>query len=171
MASRKTLYPIDEKGEKNVIFSDSREKENKHILDYFDRHGIEWEKHKLETGDYMVEGKPETVIERKGSLTEMAHNLLTVDRSRFYSEVRRARDAGINLIILCEHGGIHGLEDVARWKPRFGRASGKKLADAIFKLEIGYGVPTFFCDPRSTGRRIVELLSGGTVDEEPVRDE
>lgn len=155
------------------ITIDSREKEHaiQGIVSYFDRHGVEWEKRKLDVGDYMIEGQPGVIVDRKMSLTEMAHNMLTADRGRFYREVRRARDAGINLIILCEHGGIHGLEDVVRWKPRFGRASGKKLADAIFRLEVGYGVETYFCDPRSTGRRIIELLSGGTVDEESVRDE
>ena len=143
-----------------MIVSDSREKENKHILAYFERHSIPYCIRKIDTGDYMLEENQLTRIERKGSLTELAHNMLTVDRNRFYAEIRRARDAGINLIILCEHGGIHGLEDVAKWKPRFGRASGKKLADAIFRLEVGYGVETYFCDPRSTGRRLVELLTG-----------
>lgn len=144
-----------------MIVSDSRERENKHILDYFDRHEIPWEKHKLETGDYMMEERPDVCVERKASLTELAHNLLTADRGRFLREVRRAREAGIHLVILCEHGGIHGLEDVKKWKPKFGRSSGKKLADAIFRLEIAYGTPTLFCDPRSTGRRIVEILTSG----------
>lgn len=143
-------------------YVDSREKEHaiQGIVSYFDRHGVEWERRKLDVGDYMIEGQPGVIVDRKMSLTEMAHNMLTADRGRFYREVRRARDAGINLIILCEHGGIHGLEDVARWKPKFGRSSGKKLADAIFRLEIAYNVPVFYCDPRSTGRRIIELLTG-----------
>lgn len=148
-------------------YVDSREKEHaiQGIVSYFDRHGVEWERRKLDVGDYMIEGQPGVIVDRKMSLTEMAHNLLTADRSRFYSEIRRARDAGINLIILCEHGGIHGLEDVAKWKPRFGRASGKKLADAIFKLELGYNIPTFYCDPRSTGRRIIELLTQSEMED------
>ena len=143
-------------------YIDSREKPQaiEGIIAYFDRHGIEWEKKKLETGDYMLEGRPDVVIDRKMSLLEMAHNMLTADKARFYREVRRARESGIRLIILCEHGGIKDLSDVAKWKPKFGRSNGKRLADAIFRLEVSYNVPTFFCDPRSTGRRIVELLSG-----------
>lgn len=144
------------------ITVDSREKPQaiEKILAWFDNNGIEWEKKKLDTGDYMMEGKPDIIVDRKGDLLELAHNMLTVDKGRFYREIRRARDAGIHLVILCEHGGIHGLEDVKKWKPKFGRSSGKKLADAIFRLEISYGVPTLYCDPRSTGRRIYEILSG-----------
>ena len=161
MAYRKTIYSDNKKGKKHMIISDSREKENQHILDYFDRHEIRWVKRKLDTGDYMMEENPNVRIERKQSLAEMAHNMLTADRPRFYREVRRARDQGIRLVILCEHGGIHDLKDVEKWKPQFGKCSGKRLADAIFRLELGYSVPTFFCDPRSAGRRILEILTEG----------
>lgn len=143
------------------ILIDTRDKEHaiRGIIAYFDRHGIEWERRKLDTGDYMLEGHPERVVDRKQSLQELAHNMLSADRARFYREIRRAREQGIELTILCEHGGIRDLKDVAKWKPRFGKASGRSLADAIFRLEIGYGVPVLYCDPRSTGRRIVEILS------------
>ena len=143
------------------ILIDTRDKEHaiRGIIAYFDRHGIEWERRKLDTGDYMLEGHPERVVDRKQSLQELAHNMLSADRSRFYREIRRAREQGIELTILCEHGGVRDLKDVAQWKPRFGKASGRALADAIFRLEIGYGVPVLYCDPRSTGRRIVEILS------------
>ena len=143
------------------ITIDSREKPQaiKGILAYFDRHGIEWEKRKLDTGDYMMEGQPELVVDRKQNLSELAHNLLSPDRARFYREVRRARESGIRLVILCEERGINGLEDVRGWAPKYGKASGKALADAIFKLWIAYQVPVLYCDKRSTGKRIVELLT------------
>lgn len=144
------------------ILIDTREKPHaiNGIQTYLDRHGIAWEVIKLDTGDYMAEGHPELVVDRKQSLSELAHNLLSHDRGRFYREVRRARATGIRLIILCEHGGIKGLDDVKRWVPTYGKVTGKALADAIFKLEIGYGVPVYYCDKRSTGKRIVEILSG-----------
>ena len=143
------------------ITIDSREKPQaiKRILAYFDRHGIEWEKRKLDTGDYMLEGQPELVVDRKQNLSELAHNLLSPDRARFYREVRRARESGIRLVILCEERGINGLEDVKKWVPKYGKVHGKALADAIFKLWIAYQVPVLYCDKRSTGRRIVELLT------------
>ena len=145
------------------IVVDSREKPQaiKSILAYFDRHCIEWEKRKLDTGDYMVEGHAELVIDRKQSLSELSHNLLSPDRGRFYREIRRARSCGIRLVILCEQGGIKGIEDVKKWNAPYGKVTGKALADAIFRLEIAYGVPVVFCDKRSTGRRIIEILMKG----------
>lgn len=149
------------------VWIDSREKPQaiKGIIFYLNRHGIEWEKRKLDTGDYMLDGQPDLVIDRKQSLGELAHNLLSQDRGRFYREVRRARQSGIRLIILCEHGGIQSIKDVKQWEPKYGKVTGKALADAIFKLEIGYGVPVLYCDKRSTGKRIVEILTRGVNDE------
>lgn len=146
------------------VYVDSREKPQaiRQITAYFDRHGIEWKQKKLDTGDYMLEGQPNLIIDRKQSLSELAHNLLSPDRARFYREIRRARESGIRLIILCEHGpDVKTFADVKNWKPKFGKASGRALADAIFRLEIGYGVETYYCSKRSTGKKILELLTMG----------
>ena len=142
-------------------YIDSREKPQaiKNIIAYFDKHGIEWERVALKTGDYMLDGQPNLIVDRKQSLSELAHNLLSADRARFYREIRCARDSGIQLIILCEHGpDVKTYADVKNWKPKYGKVTGKALADAIFRLEIAYGVPTLFCGKRSTGKRIVEIL-------------
>lgn len=144
-------------------YIDSREKPQaiKNIIAYFDKHGIEWERVALKTGDYMLEGKPNLIIDRKQSLSEFAHNLLSADRARFFREIRRARETGIKLIILCEHGpDVKTFADVRNWQPKYGKASGKALADAIFRLEMAYNVPTLFCGKRSTGKRIIEILTG-----------
>lgn len=143
------------------ILTDTREHEQaiQNIIAYFDRHGIEWERVKLDVGDYMMEGKPNLIVDRKQSLSELAHNLLSADRARFYREIRRARENGVRLVILCEHGpDVKTFADVKKWKPKYGKASGKALADAIFRLEMAYGVPVLFCGKRSTGKRIVEIL-------------
>lgn len=145
------------------IWIDTREREQAigRIKAYFDRHGIEWEKRKLDVGDYMLEGQNGLIVDRKQSLSELSMNLLSPDKRRFYAEIRRAHDDGIRLIILCEQGGeIKSFNDVARWKSTYGRVTGKSLQDAIFRLEMAYQVPVLFCDKRSTGRRIVEILTG-----------
>lgn len=149
---------------------DTREQTNDHIKRYFDKHGIPYTVRKLDCGDYAMEERPGIAIERKKSLDELAHNLLSRDRARFYREVRRARDAGITLIVLCEHGpDVKCLNDVKGWKSKYGKVTGKVLADAIFRLEIGYGVETRFCGKRSTGKMIVELLEGWHGDEDILR--
>ena len=142
-----------------MIVSDTREKKNEHVLKYFERKGIEYRVDTVDTGDYYDTERPNVRVERKMSLEELAHNLISGDKSRFYREIRRARAQGIELIILCEHGGIHCLNDVKEWVPKYGKVTGRALADAIARLEIGYGVPVLFCDKRSTGRRILEILT------------
>lgn len=145
------------------VYIDTREKPKaiQNIIAYFDKHGIEWERVALKTGDYMLDGQPNLIVDRKQSLSELAHNLLSQDRVRFYREIRRARDSGIQLIILCEHGpDVKTYADVKNWKPKFGKVTGKALADAIFRMEIGYGVETYYCSKRSTGKRIYEILTG-----------
>ena len=143
------------------IYIDTREKQSaiSGIIQYFDKHDIEWERKTLKTGDYMLDCKSNVVIDRKHSLSELAHNLLSHDKARFYREVRRAREDGIRLIVLCEESKIHNLEDVTKWTPRFGKISGRTLADAIFRLTISYGIDVYYCNKRSTGKRIIELLT------------
>ena len=146
-----------------TIIADSREQTNEHILKYFEKHQIPYVVHKLDVGDYAIEGDDTVRVERKKNLSELAHNLLSADKSRFYREVRRAREQGIKLVILCEHGpSVNSIEDVKKWKNPYGKVTGKTLADAIFRLAISYGIGVYYCSKRSTGKRIIELLGGET---------
>ena len=149
------------------IVVDSREKwtqtdsADRHIRQYFERHGIEYEVMKLDCGDYMIEGHPEVVIDRKQSLDEISRNLLNkIDSSRFWREVRRAKAQGTKLIILCEHGGqIKSINDVAKWKSKYSKIHGRRLVDEMIRLEMSYGTVWLFCDKRSTAKRIIEILT------------
>lgn len=153
-------------GVAGLIYCDTREKENGHILRYLEQNEIPYEVRKIDCGDYMIEGQGNVRVERKRNLQELAHNLCSPDRARFYREVRRAREAGIRLIVLCEHGGeIRDLASVGTWKPKYGKVSGKTLRDAIYALMVSYGVPVVFCGKRSTGKRIVQLLTEVGEDE------
>lgn len=144
-----------------LIVSDTREKANEHILKYFDKHGIEYRVAKIDIGDYMCEENQTIRVERKKNLNELAMNMCSPDRMRFYAECRRAHDAGVRLIVLCEQGGgIKTFDDVRSWKNKYGKVTGRMLQDAIFNLQMAYGIPVLFCDKRSTGRRIVEILTG-----------
>ena len=144
-----------------MYYFDTREKKNKHIKDYFDRHGIPYEERKLNVGDYMVDGS-NISVDRKQNLDELSSNLLNrTDRSRFWREVRRAREDKTKLIVLCEHGGkIRSIEDVRKWRSEYSNVSGRRLAEEIYRVHISYGVEFLFCSKRSTARLIVELLGG-----------
>lgn len=143
-----------------MIIVDTREKKNAHILKYFDRNGIEYKLQKMDVADYQVEGKEKLVIDRKQNLDELARNLMNRnDHARFWKEVRRAKEGGIKMLVLCEHGGqIRSIQDVAGWHSKYSPVSGRALMEEIYRVHIAYGVEFLFCDKRSTGKKIIELL-------------
>ena len=142
------------------ITIDSREKKCDHIKAYFDKHGIDYEIRKLDEGDYQIDGQPNLTVDRKKDMQEM-YNCVVNDKSRFMKEVRRCYQKGIKLLVLVEHGGqIKSLADVPKWVPKYGTISSREIAERLYRLHISYGVEIIFCDKRSTGKRIVELLQG-----------
>ena len=159
-----------------IIQIDSREKAKaiQKIIEEFDKQGIKHPVSKLIVGDYMNYDKPRVIVDRKQNLSELCQNVCQ-DHDRFRRELVLAKENGIQLIILCEHGkDIKSLEDVIFWKnPRSEKR--KKIdgkwqtvqtnamkGDVLYKilttLEEKYGVHFEFCDKDETGKRIVELL-------------
>ena len=141
------------------IIIDSREKKCDHIKAYFDRQGIEYEIRKLDEGDYQIDGQPNLTVDRKKDMQEM-YNCVVNDKSRFYKEVRRCHDKGIKLYILIEHSSqIKTLEDVPKWKSKYGTISSREIMERLYRLHISYSVEIFFCSKRQTAQKIIEILS------------
>lgn len=150
-----------------MLLVDDREKwtqagnRDRHLRDYLDRHGIMWRRERLDVGDYMLEGGGISV-DRKYGLEEISKNLTNrADNQRFMDEVRRAYESGIRLVVLIEQRGITCRDDVARWRSTYTGVSGAYLLKCMYRLEISYGVRFCFCDRRSCGRRIMEILTTG----------
>lgn len=143
-----------------MIICDTREKKNQHILDYFNRHGIEYTVQKLDTGDYMDAANGRLTIDRKQDLDELCSNLCSPDKGRFWREVRRAKAQRVRMIVLVEQGGeIRCLKDVPKWESKYTKVTGSRLYNEICRCHIAYGVEFWFCDKRSTGKRIAEILT------------
>lgn len=143
---------------------DTRNKVGKHnnIHFYCGLRGIEIRREKLDIGDYMLPGG-KISVDTKESLDEVAANLLNrSDKARFWREVRRAHKSGIKLVILVEEGGIEGIKDVAKWSSRYSGIRGRDVMEQMIRCEMAYGVVWRFCDGRSTGKTVVDILSGGT---------
>lgn len=163
-----------------TIQIDTREhkSEVERIEKQFDALGVKHFRSKLYCGDYQSLDNGRLVIDRKKDLLELCGNV-TQQHERFRDELIRAQDAGIHLIILCEHGhGIAGIEDVFFWhnprldegrwitvdgRPRRVQAhpnatTGQQLYKSMITIRDRYGVQWEFCEKRDTGRRIVELL-------------
>lgn len=150
-----------------MLIVDSREKwtqsgnTDQHLKAYFRRHGIEYRVEALDVGDYMLEGG-KISVDRKQNLDELAKNLTNkADHARFMREVRRAYAARITLIVLIEHRGIKGTNDVLRWRSKHSPVTGTALVREMFRIQMAYGVKFLFCDKLSTGRMIMEILQGG----------
>jgi hypothetical protein len=155
-----------------ILWVDSREKERaiKQILKQFDDAGVKWFISKLPVGDYMNLDNPKVIIDRKQNLLELTNNVCQ-DHKRFAAELSRAKEYGIHLIILCEHGhGIKCLADVLDWvNPRLKESpmavSGERLFRILSTMQCNsrdYSVEFQFCDKSETGSRIIELLGGGS---------
>ena len=172
-----------------IIQVDSREKARaiKKIIAEFDKQGIKYISSKLYVADYMSYDNPRLVIDRKKDLSELCTNVGS-DHDRFRNELLRAQENGIKVIILCEHGGqIRTLEDVYKWQnprktkrkydPEAGRwvsvkkkvISGEKLQKTLITIQERYDCKFLFCNKRETGKRIIEILSGG-LDNDSSRD-
>ena len=150
-----------------IIQIDSREKARaiQKIVAEFDRQGINHPVSKLMVGDYMNYDNPRLIIDRKQNLSELCCNVCQ-DHERFRRELKLAMDSEIQLVFLVEHGkGIRRLEDVIWWRnPRGGKSlQGEVLYKIMRTQERKYGIRYLFCDKRQTGRRIIEILSGGAV--------
>ena len=97
---------------------DSREKARaiQKIVKQFDDAEIKHYTSKLYVGDYVSLNNSRLCIDRKQNLSELYGNLCQ-GHERFRAELIRAKEAGIKLIILIEHGGkIKTLDDVKNWE-------------------------------------------------------
>lgn len=146
---------------------DTREHFNEwqRIKSQFDDLGVSYFRSKLFVGDYQSLDNPRLVIDRKKDLQELCGNVCQ-QHERFRSELIRAKENGIKLIILVEHGGqIRTLSDVYFWdNPRRQTSpkatNGEALYRSLLTMQRKYDVQFEFCEPFHTGRKIVELLGG-----------
>ena len=151
-----------------LIIVDTREKPKAigNILDYFSQHGIDYERSKLLFGDYCDYNRPQMVIDRKQNIAELAKNC-TVEHERFRRELERCRKAGAQLVILVEQNRykdrdewiqVGQIVDLIRWSSPHTMVRGEKIYRVLASWTAKYPLRVEFCDKRSTGRRITEIL-------------
>lgn len=161
---------------------DTREhaKEWERIKGQFDALGVQYFRSKLYVGDYQSLDNPRLVIDRKKDLQEICGNVCQ-QHERFKAELVRAKEQGIKLVILCEHGAdIKSLEDVYFWQNprkyqiRWRTVNGKRVKDVISAKAVDgnqlykslctirdrYSVDFIFCQKEETGQKIIEILGG-----------
>ena len=140
------------------IVIDTREQENQHILDYLDCHKIPSVTRKLNVGDYsaQLDGntiEDEIVIERKGSLTELAGNVSN-DRQRFEAEFLRAKANNIKVFLLIEDAE---MKDITQGNYR-SQLNSKAFEATIMSWSARYNITFLFIPKVDAGRVIYEFL-------------
>ena len=148
-----------------VVLIDTRENENTHICRYFDQKKIPYESKKLDFGDYSIKiPKNEAVglnrdvifddsivVERKGSLSELAGNL-TIGRTRFESELIRAK--GANIALMIENATYSDLV-MGRYRSEY---NAKSFVATLATYSARYGLDVNFVEKELAGNWIYHRL-------------
>ena len=153
-----------------MILCDTRQQAGKHLnIDkYFERIGIETERCALYVGDYAIANDQKRSVDTKQDVLELAKDIMSSDHERFKNECLRAKNAGIQLLVLIEEvlpeGGLSAWQSPSdsRGKP-LTKVNGESLRRAMLTMTVKYGVRFRFCDSRQTGRLIVEYLTEGVL--------
>ena len=150
-----------------------------HMTDIMKRRGK-----KLRKLDFA--GAIDRVIDRKGSIAELAQNLCSTreEHERFHTEYTLAQQCGAEFYILCEDDHIRCIDDVERWvNPRISQyycrkameqkgfhfkhplpsqppVNGVRLAKTLRTIESKYNVHFVFCTPQEAPTYITRILSG-----------
>ena len=165
------------------IIEDTRQQVGKHNAKHawFEQHGIQIVRRKLDFGDYSAAGS-NIVVDTKKNMLEVAKNL-TKEHDRFVRECIRAYSHGYRLIILVEGTGYRSIDDVTGWMNTLCRnctyrrskicdlsshkcikyhgrrpVQGPTLAKTMHTFEAEYECRFEFCHSLHTAKRIVELL-------------
>lgn len=139
-----------------IILVDSREKQNSHILNYFDKQGITYKKEKLDFGDYSfyipasaagedIFFHDSIIIERKASLEELSGNL-TQKRQQFETEFLKARNNNCKVYLMVEDAGGYSSIIAHKYNTQFMPVSfmaSLKAWEARFNCNIQFIAPEF----------------------------
>ena len=151
-----------------LLLIDTREKPKaiEGILGTFYAHEITYSRTTLLFGDYMDYNNPGLVIDRKQNIAELAKNC-TSERIRFRAELERAKAAGAKLIILVEQNRfkdrgewihVEDISDLMLWSNPHTTIRGEKIFRVLSSWCSKYDLEVRFCDKRSTGKQILEIL-------------
>ena len=148
-----------------VALVDSREKKNDHILSYFTKQGIAYQKTKLDYGDYSfyipaaVAGEDiyfhrDIVIERKASLEELSGNLAQ-ERECFEKEFLKAGNDSCKVYLMIEDPG--GYSSVIGHKYRT-EMNPVAYMSSLKTWEHRFGTNVQFIDKQYSGYYIISTF-------------
>lgn len=148
-------------GMQMIIEIDTRNKKDKYVTDYFDKHNIKWIRNKLYSGDVKLLNDSRVIIDLKANLEEIAHNLCnSLEHNRIHKEINRAREIQCEeFIFLIKDDKIKNIKDLQNWTSKRTKVTGKVLCKVMQTMKERYGVRFIFCERKKMGERIIELLN------------
>jgi ERCC4-type nuclease len=151
---------------------DTREKQRaiENIIKFFDGAGVNHVSSKCYVGDYLLLENPLFIIDRKQNIAEIAANA-TNQHGRVKRELERLKQMGGTMVFLIEQKfyidpkgtrrTINSLEDIMFWENPHGTVNGLQVYKILDAWQHKYNISFQFCDKRTTGRRILEILAEG----------
>ena len=174
-----------------VFQHDTRDKAGKHanVGPVLETMGHKVIRSKLYVGDITLVNRQDVCIDLKAGLFEVESNLMH-DAARFRAECKRAREAGIKLVILIEDEQIKTLEGVRDWTnprqtawdrlrelhsqgkrlttklPTRPPVTGLQLHGLMLAMSRLYGVEWRFAPYKDTARAVCDILGVGILQKE-----
>ncbi len=153
--------------EKICILVDSREQENKHILQFLEKQKIPYKVKKLEFGDYSVcftnlqdmgimmdvSLEDHIAIEKKNSLEEISGNF-TNGRTAFENEFIRAKEKGCDMHLLIENGSYMKIA-TRKYNTKYEPNS---FYNSLLSFQLKYDLKIHFVERELSATHIVRLL-------------
>ena len=145
------------------IICDSRERE-KHIIEAFKKHNINYEIRGLPTGDYMIQTLDgyvaPVIVERKATIDEIIINILEKPRegeqlNRFEKELLRAYKSPNKMIIVIED--LQGYEKMLKGEYR-SKVHQNAILGKLMALKSRYGFELIYVDKKFTASMIHKIL-------------
>lgn len=150
-----------------VVVEDSRNQIGKHknINAYLESVGVRVLRSKMIVGDYTLPADQRICIDTKKDMVEVSQNIFQ-DHKRFKAECELAKDCGIHLVVLIEDNTVANWDELLKWtNPQPNRSAltpnGERCYKVMKAMEYSYGVEFQFCNKHDTGKRILEILTGG----------
>ena len=157
-----------------ILLCDTRQQAGKHrnIEAYCRKNKILMQRQKLDVGDYMIKDGLPISVDTKQNMLELCKDVMSSDHRRFRAECIRAKNLGIQLVILVEEELPFGKVDlwqVPTWESsnqwhRYGDpmtlVDPKALRKALITMTVKYGVIFRFCSRRQSPSRVIKYLTG-----------
>ncbi len=151
-----------------LILCDTRQQKDKYITNYFDEKNIPWLRTMLPSADYMALRYENgfikdysILIDTKKDVEEISGNLCnTTEHERIKREIAKAKDLGCQefIFLICD-SKIKNADDLKKWTSKHTKVKGNTLYKIMKTMSEKYDVKFMFCNKRSAGRFIYNLLN------------